>query len=465
MRGGCVLWTGLCEHRPRTGRPFRAAPWRLRTRPTSFAFATELAPERVPSPRPKLRTTTCFRAEATILGGGWTPRRKRFSRARTATCAVCTRSRGARCQLQLESKPGSRRVNAARGCIATSPGVKRWTHTPCELTRAPHRRCGCGSARSRLAAVHRVGAVVHDAHAGRRGRLAGHHVARRLRWRGLPRRATNHVCRRVRRPPQWRRQGRCQARPWEAWASLRPKRPRADGRGVGGAGTRPHVAALAADLSADDAAGQTHAAVVPGKRKVPRRDLGRHGATEGEHGDEDGVWRQITLDPAKIPCTRGFATASQPCTLTPRCRNDRSRSRPRRRSMTPERLTRGSSRCSSARGNGAADGTRNAAEVEGIGEALASAATSTRRGARGVRQPRVGATPRVEALYKIPAPLTTTAARRTSLLRADAGRFHRAPSHHRRGHPRIAAPRRPCWSRCGPRSPRTLSACMSSSCA
>lgn len=66
---------------------------------------------------------------------------------------------------------------------------------------------------------------------------------------------------------------------------------------------------------------------------------------------------------------------------------------------------------------GAADGTRNAAEVEGIGESLAeSSGTNDRVGAEAFVNLASSLLPEWEALYKIPAPLTTTAARRTSLL-------------------------------------------------
>ena len=66
---------------------------------------------------------------------------------------------------------------------------------------------------------------------------------------------------------------------------------------------------------------------------------------------------------------------------------------------------------------GAADGTRNAAEVEGIGESLAeSSGTNDRVGREAFVNLASSLLPEWEALYKIPAPLTTTAARRTSLL-------------------------------------------------
>lgn len=66
---------------------------------------------------------------------------------------------------------------------------------------------------------------------------------------------------------------------------------------------------------------------------------------------------------------------------------------------------------------GAADGTRNAAEVEGIGESLAeSSGTNDRVGAEAFVNLASTLLPEWEVLYKIPAPLTTTTARRTSLL-------------------------------------------------
>ena len=66
---------------------------------------------------------------------------------------------------------------------------------------------------------------------------------------------------------------------------------------------------------------------------------------------------------------------------------------------------------------GAADGTRNAAEVEGIGESLAeSSGTNESVGREAFVNLASALLPEWEALYKIPAPLTTTAARRTSLL-------------------------------------------------
>ena len=109
--------------------------------------------------------------------------------------------------------------------------------------------------------------------------------------------------------------------------------------------------------------------------------------------------------------------------------NDRNRYPPRRRSMTRSVCSRRQFAMLLAPGT-APRTARNAAGSRASAGRSRSPAAPTRAWARDVRQPRVGALPAGEALYKIPAPLTTTGRAPRRSLRG-RGRASSAPSHHR----------------------------------